>query len=44
MEFVTALVFIFLASACGIVWAVFNWMAVHKLEIHHKHEGLTELL
>ncbi|CAK87669.1 unnamed protein product (macronuclear) [Paramecium tetraurelia] len=44
MEFVTALVFIFIACACGIVWAIFNWMAVHKLEIHHKHEGLTELL
>lgn len=44
MEFVTALVFIFIACACGIAWAIFNWIQVHKIEIHHKHEGLTEKL
>ncbi|CAK68267.1 unnamed protein product (macronuclear) [Paramecium tetraurelia] len=44
MEFVTALVFIFIACACGIAWAIFNWLAVHKIEIHHKHEGLNEKL
>ncbi|CAD8123197.1 unnamed protein product [Paramecium sonneborni] len=44
MEFVTALVFIFIACGCGIAWAIFNWIAVHKIEIHHKHEGLTEKL
>ena len=44
MEFVTALVFIFIACGCGIVWAIYNWIAVHKIEIRHKHEDLNEKL
>lgn len=44
MEFVTALVFIYITCACGIVWAIWNWLAVHKIEIHHNHEGLKEAL